>query len=174
MADFVSHPRGVAPPRRSHRVQTRINTDAAEHPKIRKESSNWKFGIRSFWDKAVIAHGLRRWYEIRGELRQEGQRISRHYYDLHCLHNSSVGPIALADRNLAADCVRHARLFFNRPDFDLASAQPGSWAVEPSPGMLDRLRVDYEKMSAMIFGAAPAFEETMASIKALNVAANRI
>ena len=130
--------------------------------------------VRTFWDKAVIAHGLRRWYEIRGELRQEGQRISRHYYDLHCLHNSSVGPIALADRNLAGDCVRHARLFFNRPDFDLASAQPGSWAVEPSPAMLDRLRLDYEKTSPMIFGAAPAFEEIMASIKALNLAANHV
>lgn len=130
--------------------------------------------VRTFWDKAVIAHGLRRWYEIRGELRQEGQRISRHYYDLHCLHNSSVGPIALADRNLAADCVRHARLFFNRPDFDLASAQPGSWAVEPSPAMLDRLRLDYEKTSPMIFGAAPAFEEIIVSINALNVAANHI
>jgi hypothetical protein len=27
---------------------------------------------RTFWDKVVIAHGLRRWYERRGELRQEG------------------------------------------------------------------------------------------------------
>jgi Nucleotidyl transferase AbiEii toxin, Type IV TA system len=128
--------------------------------------------VRSFWDKAVIAHGLRRWYEIRGELRQEGQRISRHYYDLHCLYNSSIGPIALANRNLAADCVRHARLFFNRPDFDLASAQPGSFAIEPSPGMLDRLRIDYAKTTPMIFGTAPTFEEIMASIKKLNASAN--
>jgi hypothetical protein len=28
---------------------------------------------RTFWDKIVIVHGLRRWHEIRGELRQEGQ-----------------------------------------------------------------------------------------------------
>ena len=27
---------------------------------------------RTFWDKVVIVHGLRRWYERRGELRQEG------------------------------------------------------------------------------------------------------
>jgi hypothetical protein len=32
---------------------------------------------RTFWDKIVILHGLRRWYEIRGELRGDGQRISR-------------------------------------------------------------------------------------------------
>ena len=127
---------------------------------------------RSFWDKAVIAHGLRRWFEIRGELRQEGQRISRHYYDLHCLVNSAVGATVLAAENLAADCVRHARLFFNRPDFDLATAQRGSWGIEPSAGMLARLQGDYEKTMPMIFGAAPTFEEIMASMKKINDAVN--
>lgn len=128
--------------------------------------------VRSFWDKAVIAHGLRRWFEIRGELRQEGQRISRHYYDLHCLGNSAEGRSALADRNVAASCVRHARMFFNRPDFDLGSARPGSWAVEPSPAMLEGLRGDYEKTSPMIFGKIPSFEEVMASIGTLNTRMN--
>src|SRR5215471_21244396 len=56
--------------------------------------------IRSFWDKAVITHGLRRWFEIRGELRQEGQRVSRDYYDLHCLLNAAVGGAALAAESL--------------------------------------------------------------------------
>jgi len=128
---------------------------------------------RSFWDKAVIAHGLRRWFEIRGELRQEGQRISRHYYDLHCLVNSAVGGAALAAENLATDCVRHARLFFNRPDFDLGSAQRGSWAIEPSAGMLERLQGDYAKTIPMIFGAAPTFEEIMTSMKKINESANK-
>src|ERR1035437_633714 len=34
---------------------------------------------RTFWDKVIILHGLRRWFERRGDLRQEGQRITRHY-----------------------------------------------------------------------------------------------
>ncbi len=128
---------------------------------------------RSFWDKAVITHGLRRWFEIRGELRQEGQRISRHYYDMHCLLNSAVGGAAVADRNLAADCVRHARLFFNRPDFDLLSARPGSWAIEPNAGMMDRLRADYDKTIPMIFGGTPTFDEIMASVKKINDSVNK-
>lgn len=37
---------------------------------------------RTFWDKVVILHGLRRWWERRGELRGGGQRVSRHYYDV--------------------------------------------------------------------------------------------
>ena len=79
---------------------------------------------RTFWDKIVIAHGLRRWHERRGILRHEGQRVSRHYYDLHCLLGSAVGNTALEDTDLGTDCVRHARMFFDRPDYDLASGRP--------------------------------------------------
>lgn len=127
---------------------------------------------RTFWDKIVIAHGLRRWYERRGVLRQEGQRVSRHYYDLHCLLGSETGESALSDRRLATECVEHARMFFNRPDFDLASAAPGSFAVRPVEGMLDALGRDYASTTAMIFGDAPPFDDVLASIEALDSAVN--
>jgi hypothetical protein len=118
---------------------------------------------RTFWDKVVIAHGLRRWFERRGVLRQEGQRVSRHYYDLHCLLRSEVGKAALADHKLGADCVRHARMFFDRPDYDLASAVQGTFAVTPTGKMVDALRDDYAKTTAMVFGTAPGFEEIITS-----------
>lgn len=107
------------------------------------------------------------------ELRQEGQRISRHYYDLHCLLNSAAGDAALAAENLAIDCVRYAKLFFDRPDFDLASAQRGSWTIEPSVGMLERLQADYAKTIPMIFGTESKFEEIMASINKINDSVNQ-
>lgn len=119
--------------------------------------------VRTFWDKVVIAHGLRRWYERRGVLRHEGQRVSRHYYDLHCLLAADVGGAALADRALGADCVRHARMFFDRPDYDLASAVAGGFAIAPENGMVDALRRDYANTATMIFGSAPAFEDIIAS-----------
>jgi hypothetical protein len=118
---------------------------------------------RTLWDKVVIAHGLRRWYERRGVLRQEGQRVSRHYYDLHCLLGSEAGKAALADRDLGADCVRHARMFFDRPDYDLASAAPGTFAIAPAGGMIDALGRDYANTTAMIFGTAPGFADILAS-----------
>jgi hypothetical protein len=128
---------------------------------------------RTFWDKMVIAHGLRRWYERRGVLRQEGQRVSRHYYDLHCLLASEVGKAALADRDLGADCVRHARMFFDRPDYDLASAAPGTFAIAPIRGMIDALRRDYENTAAMIFGTPPGFAEMLASATQIEADVNR-
>ncbi len=127
---------------------------------------------RTFWDKVVIAHGLRRWHERRGFLRQQGQRVSRHYYDLHCLLRSDVGEAALADRNLGTDCVHHARMFFDRRDYDLASAVPGSFAATPNGAMAGALENDYANTTAMIFGAAPTFEEILASIQEIELAVN--
>ena len=66
---------------------------------------------RTFWDKIVIAHGLRSWFSRRGDLRQDGQRISRHYYELHSLLGTAVGNCALADLALGSDCIEHARTF---------------------------------------------------------------
>ncbi len=122
---------------------------------------------RTFWDKVVILHGLRRWFDKRGELRGGGQRVSRHYYDLHLLSQAPVGMQASADTDLGADCVAHARMFFNRPDFDLASAAPGSFALMPHDGMVDQLRTDYRAMRGMIFGEPPTFENVLASVAIL-------
>jgi len=123
------------------------------------------YAERTFWDKIVIAHGLRNWFERRGELRQDGQRISRHYYDLHLLLGSDVGENAISDHALGADCIWHAKIFFNRPDFDLATAAPGTFSLRPVGDMIERLTRDYESTRAMIFGEAPQVEDVLASIE---------
>ncbi|MGY4501926.1 hypothetical protein ACVWYH_005883 [Bradyrhizobium sp. GM24.11] len=127
---------------------------------------------RTFWDKVVILHGLRRWFDKRGELRGGGQRVSRHYYDLHQLAAAPVGAAAIAEKTLGADCVAHARMFFNRPDFDLASAVPGSFALAPHDAMIAQLRADYRAMQGMIFGDPPDFEAVLDSISSLEVRLN--
>jgi len=119
---------------------------------------------RTFWDKVVILHGLRRWWDRRGELRGGGQRVSRHYYDVHRLLASETGEGFVSDSGMAADCVRHARMFFNRPDFDLTAAAPGSYALVPHDEMLTNLEQDYRAMSGMIFGEGPAFGAIIDSI----------
>ncbi|MEI9986121.1 MAG: hypothetical protein WDN69_24865 [Aliidongia sp.] len=76
---------------------------------------------------------------------------------MHCLLASAVGRAALAQPALGMDCVRHARMFFDRPDYDLASAAPGSFAIAPIDGMIEALNRDYDNTKAMIFGGAPDF-----------------
>jgi len=128
---------------------------------------------RTFWDKVVILHGLRRWWDRRGELKGGGQRVSRHYYDVYRLLASEIGQNATGDMAMAEDCVRHARMFFNRPDLDLASATPGSFALTPHDGMLADLRRDYEAMSGMVFGPIPSVDEVVAAIAELEQRLNR-
>jgi hypothetical protein len=128
---------------------------------------------RTFWDKVVILHGLRRWWDRRGELRGGGQRVSRHYYDVYRLLASEIGRKATEDAEMAEDCVRHARMFFNRPDLDLASAVPGSFALTPHDGMLADLRRDYEAMSGMVFGPVPTVDAVVAAIVELEQRINR-
>jgi hypothetical protein len=141
---------------------------------------NWAVGnvttvdpSRTFWDKVVILHGLRRWWDRRGELKGGGQRVSRHYYDVYRLLASEIGRKSMEDAGMAEDCVRHARMFFNRPDLDLVSAVPGSFALTPHDGMLADLRRDYEAMSGMVFGTIPTMDKMVTSIEELEQRLNR-
>ena len=127
---------------------------------------------RTFWDKVIIVHGLRSRFDRRGELRGGGQRVSRHYYDLHCLLNSEVAERAVGDRALAVDCVRHERMFFYRPDHDLEAAARGKFAIMPSGAMIEPLRRDYDAMAGMIFGTVPEFNQVIESIDRLSAMVN--
>jgi hypothetical protein len=72
-----------------------------------------------------------------------------------------------------ADCIRHARMLFNRPDLDLTSAVPGSFALTPHVGMLAELRRDYEAMSDMVFVPIPTVDAVVAAITELEQRLNR-
>jgi hypothetical protein len=122
---------------------------------------------RTFWDKIVILHGLRAWHGRRGQLRHGGQRVSRHYFDVFRMLQSTLGERAMADRTLGADCARHARMFFNSPDFELDRAVAGTFRLEPPPDMRVLLERDYDAMTMMITGAVPPFADVMNAMGAL-------
>ena len=65
-------------------------------------------------------------------------------------------------------------MFFDRSDYDLATAVPGTFAIAPPGGMVDALRRDYENTSAMVFGKAPSFDEILVSILAIDAAVNGV
>lgn len=127
---------------------------------------------RTFWDKVVILHGLRRWHDNRGVLRQEGHRISRHYYDIYKLIHSPILQKALSDHTLALDCAHHAQMFFNSTDLDLRHAIPGSLAITPTIEMTEALKRDYQAMAGMIFGEVPEFSDVIQAVSNLEHAIN--
>jgi Nucleotidyl transferase AbiEii toxin, Type IV TA system len=120
---------------------------------------------RTFWDKAVITHGLRAWFETRGSLRNNGNRISRHYYDLHMLMNNAVGQNTIKDIGLGKECALHASIFFFDKDSQQNLAAEGNFLIYPSEEMIPALRRDYMQMSTMIFGKAPTFDEIIDTIR---------
>jgi hypothetical protein len=83
-----------------------------------------------------------------------------------------MGERAIGEDEIATDCVRHARMFFNRADFDLATAIRGTFALAPHDGMVDELHRDYSAMATMIFGPVPAFDDVMAAIGELEERVN--
>ncbi|WP_296442721.1 nucleotidyl transferase AbiEii/AbiGii toxin family protein [Rhodoferax sp. UBA5149] len=123
---------------------------------------------RTFWDKIIILHGLRQWHDRRGELRHGGQRVSRHYYDVHQLMQARSAFEWQTDRAMAIDCAHHARLFFGSSDLGLDAARPGTYTLTPTAAMRDALVKDYEAMAGMIFGDVPSLEAVLASVEALN------
>lgn len=127
---------------------------------------------RTFWDKVVILHGLRQWHERRGELRHGGQRVSRHYYDVHQMMVAGEAAQWAADYALALDCARHARLFFGSADLGLEAAAPGTFTLTPSAVMRDALARDYEAMAGMVFGDVPRLEDVLESVRQLEEAIN--
>jgi hypothetical protein len=120
---------------------------------------------RTLWDKLIILHGLRQWYERRGELRHGGQRISRHYYDVYQLLRSANAADWLANRALAEDCARHARLFFASTDLGLDLARTETFTLMHTPTMLEALRRDYTAMAGMVFNEVPELSDVLTSVE---------
>ncbi len=118
---------------------------------------------RTFWDKIMILHGLRQWHDRRSELRHGGQRVSRHYYDVHQLMRAALAGNWHEDHALAIDCAHHARLFFGSADLGLDSAVPGTLTLTPDTAMRLALRKDYDAMAGMIFGDIPPFDALLHS-----------
>ncbi len=71
----------------------------------------------------------------------------------------------MSDSSLSPVIVCDTRMFFDGPDFDLATAIPGTLALCPSPAMAESLRRDYGRMAGMIMGTVPEFDEVIMRIR---------
>jgi hypothetical protein len=129
---------------------------------------------RTFWEKVLILHAMTEMTEKRS-IEQNAEkpvpdlnRYSRHYYDVHQIWtNGAYGRSTAAMSELAEACRVHKELMFRAPDHRYDRAVPGSYRLMPTYEMLDKLRRDYGRMSAMIFDEIPKFEDVMSSIAEL-------
>lgn len=125
---------------------------------------------RSFWEKATLIH-----VECnRTELRASAERLSRHWYDMSCLHRSGKIEHAIDDRALLVDVIKYKKLFYNasyaRYD-DCVTALK----LVPAKQLLAALQKDFDEMiEAGMFYDTPDFDQIMKDITELERMINGI
>ncbi len=128
---------------------------------------------RAFWEKATAAHV----FCLQGDLR--GERFSRHWYDLACLHHHGVAERSLADRELARRVADHKAMFFREKStsggvVDCRAAVNGGLCLVPGGEGRRILAEDYDRMSGsgLLPVGAPSFDEVMVECAEIQVRAN--
>lgn len=94
--------------------------------------------------------------------KRRADRLSRHYYDLHCLIGHGIADQALADTGLFDRVAAHRKVFFRYAWMDYATLRPGALRLLPSDERRPEWKQDYEAMrETMFFGEAPTFDEIL-------------
>lgn len=95
-------------------------------------------------------------------------RMSRHLYDIFLLSESIYAEIALDDTPLYNRIIAHRKHHIRQTGIDYENHGKQTISFLPPDPILERYEEDYEKMRLnMIYGKAPAFEDLIQKLKAL-------
>lgn len=127
---------------------------------------------RTFWEKALILHGIHCGFRDAGRRPGDNNLISRHYYDVAMMRDRPEGLRALRNHDLLARVRAHKLMLFKKAWEKLEEAQPGSVHLVPQKEIMPDLAKDYAAMSGMMFGEAPSFEWVIEELGKLEEAIN--
>lgn len=149
---------------------------------IHCEAADWVKGVnfptvdaqvmlaeRTFWEKATAVHVFCR------RNRLNGDRQSRHWYDLVRLDDKGYADRALKDNDIAITVARHKSVFFPAgAGIDYGNAVAGDLQLVPSDEFCVRLKDDYHKMleSGIILPSDETFEDLIQRCDDLQTRAN--
>jgi Nucleotidyl transferase AbiEii toxin, Type IV TA system len=127
---------------------------------------------RTFWEKALILHGIH--CSFRDSQRRPGERnlISRHYYDVAMMCGCPAGQKAVQSIALLDKVREHKMLLFRNPREKLEESKPGTIRLLPQEEIKAELAKDFEEMSGMMFGRQPNFEWVLNEIAKLEININ--
>ncbi len=118
---------------------------------------------RTFWEKATILHMI---YHYPSE-KNVPLRMSRHYYDIYAIVNSSIYKRALENISLLKHVADHKTLFFRANWAHYEEAVPGTLRLLPRDDQVSQLKNDYRQMQQMFFEAPPAFDQMMERLRGI-------
>ncbi len=125
---------------------------------------------RTFWEKATILH--REAY--RSKDKPTPLRYSRHYYDMARMAAADTKDVALRNLDLLQAVVEFKMKFYPQRWARYELARPGTLALIPPTQVVTDLKKDYTEMQMMIYGKAPAFDDILQVLKALEDEINEL
>ena len=123
---------------------------------------------RTFWEKATILHQL---YHYPTE-KQIPPRMSRHYYDIYAMSQTSILEQALNDIELLISVAEHKKLFFRSASAKYEEAKPGTLRLSPHLKQISEIKNDYRKMESMFFDKPPLFDDILDCLKKIEFKIN--
>lgn len=128
---------------------------------------------RTFLEKAAAVHVACR----KGSWGSgEGDRYSRHWYDLDRLASAGIAGAAMRDRALAMEVAQHKEDFWRKPPIDYFQALSGDLQLVPTGDGRLELEADYAAMSSsgMLRGEVPTFSALMERMAQLEQQCNEL
>ena len=122
---------------------------------------------RTFLDKLLILHGWYCGYRDHGRLPKEGQRLSRHYYDVALMSATDIAGRAIDDADLFNNVIAHAQRLFRRGWMKLDEINTEGIKLVPQDKLRNSLKTDYNDMQEMLFGDIPSFDSLLDHIELL-------
>jgi len=153
--------------------QITITTDISEYIK------NLSFPIaqatvlspqKTYWEKLTLIH-----YECnRPTLKDDADRISRHWYDVAMLTNHDIGKQARINRALLNEVIKIKKTFYDSGFAKYDDCLNGNLRLTPSDDYLKLLKDDFNKMlnNKMFYGEQPDFDSIISDIKTLELTIN--
>jgi hypothetical protein len=116
---------------------------------------------RTFWEKAFLLHEL--FQKPLDKIKI--MRLSRHWYDLHCLFEDGFGKEAVGDPELFIAIRNYRKVFTKIPGVDYDELVPRNFRLYPPKEKKEEWSKDYDSMrQSYIYGEAPTLEELEKSI----------
>ena len=125
----------------------------------------------TFWEKATILHAV-----CHGGAEKVRARLSRHYYDLQRLSETSIGVAARGNAELLERVRIHKSVYFPSGWARYDEAKPGSLRLVPGDDVVQALRRDFEEMAraGYFYGEdPPSFKQIIDGLGTLEARINR-
>lgn len=125
---------------------------------------------KTYWEKITLIH-----YECnRPTLKEDANRISRHWYDIAMLANNEIGKNALNNRELLKEVVKVKKTFYDSGFAKYDNCLNGNLHLIPNNNYLKLLKDDFDMMleNKMFYGEQPNFENIINRISKLQEEAN--